>query len=247
MQRSRPCLRLRSRHLVIGSSHRVVYDRIMQSPARRHTVDPSSAEGVAAQYTPGDEPGPADRAVGSDRIFREVAAARVEPALAAEHTRQRRPIQPDEPDQERSDRGAGVPQRRANAHRRSSPLKSSVISLTRSWLFAPTIGALATRTVSRPCPASATCRHAALSTRRARLRCTAPPTRLPATTATRSDPGARNTITRFPRAGRPVSRICLISRERTGYAVSAGQTVKLARPLRRRAARIDRPARVRMR
>lgn len=185
----------------------------------------------------------------ADGVFGVLAAGRMESALTAEGTRKRDSIQANERDQGDPYRGSPPPDSLANDHHRFSFLlvRRFVISLTRSWVVAVRIAALATRTASEPGAKAATCGHAARSTRRARFRSTAPPRRFPATTASRSGPGARNTTTRFPWDERPSSRIRLISSERTSLAVSAGQTARRARPLRRRAPRIDRPARVRMR
>lgn len=219
----------------------------MQSYTLRDSVDAPAPEWIAAQYAPAGEARASDRPVHPDCVLREVTATRVKPALPAERSGEDPAIDMDQRYQRTPDWPAHAPDHLANTHGRSFPLKSSVISSTRSWLFAPTMGARATRTASRPRAACAACCQAARSTRRARFRCTAPPTRLPAIAATRSGPGVRNSMTRSPRTGRTVSRIPLISRERTPQAVSAGQTVKRARPLRRRAARIERPARVRMR
>jgi len=98
-----------------------------------------------------------------------------------------------------------------------SARRSSVISATRSCVFAPRMAARATRTVSCPFPIlGATSNHAARRMRRARFRFTALPTLRPATNAAAPVPGARNTTTRLPCNGRPRSNTRLTSRERIG-------------------------------
>jgi hypothetical protein len=113
----------------------------------------------------------------------------------------------------------------------------------------------------------ATARQASRRTRRARLRCTAPPTRRPATKAAASPSGLGRTYstTRLPAARRPSSsapRTLLLGRapRRRACAVTprgwlahsrraprARQAESRLRPLDRRRARMARPARVRMR
>ena len=204
---------------------------------------PPCPEWVAAQDTPDRQPRAADGSVRSDRVLREVAAARVETALSAEHTRRTWP-----------DTGA-----RARSAARAPELRSATSPRARSSVprSVQEFGHLAHQILAlgaddrrprhqdrvAPVTVCSTWRQASRSTRRARLRWTAPPTRFPAITATRSAPGARNTMTRSPRAGRPASRIRLISRERTvrRFRRSDGQTsAALATP-----SREDRPARAR--
>src|SRR3990172_5166898 len=144
---------LRSRHRVIGFGQMCVYDRIMQRGPFRYGIDPTLSERISPQSPPrcqGDTP---DRAVGADGVFGVVAATRVEATLPPEDTRQRRSVEADRYNEERARGCSGVPREIAERRHRSLPflpLRSSAISLTRSWVLAAAIDALATSTASEP-------------------------------------------------------------------------------------------------
>jgi hypothetical protein len=152
----------------------------------------------------------------TDRLLRKRATAGLESAATAEDPRERDAVHRDHPDQRDPHRSAGRPETAPDGVHEVAPRRSSVISATRSCVFAPRMAVRATRTASYPFPIPrATSDHAARRMRRARFRSTAVPTLRPATNATAPVPGARNTITRLPCNGRPSSSTRRTSRERT--------------------------------
>src|SRR4051794_33265458 len=191
----------------------------MRSDVWRHVVHAASTERVAAQNPPDAKDRAADEPVCSDRTLRVQAAAGVEPALPAERAAKHEPVRTDRTDRERPNGRAGAPSELA--HHQAEPFDSSVVtSPPTPRLEAPSTAARATSPASL-CPTSGrTSAHAARRIRRARFRWPAPPIRLLATTASRPDPGARNTTTRRPRITRSPPRMSEISRERTALVRS---------------------------
>ena len=144
--------------------------------------------------------------------------------------------------------GADVPHDASDGCHRPIPPRwsSSVISVIRSWVRASRMASRATRTTSCPStPRGATSRIAARRTRRARFRL-----------HRAADLLARDQR-ELPRTGSdkqyhplPVDRLRIIedALDRPGtHRCGQPETLRRLRPLRRRAARIDRPARVRIR
>jgi hypothetical protein len=199
-----------------------------------HAVEAASPEGIAAQDAPRSEDHTSHHPVRADRILRVMAAARLEPALATEHAGEREPIGSDQADRRSTQGRRQGPQDRAHRHR-LTPFMTDLISSATSCDRALAMASRATSTTSRSPSIGRASAHAARSTRRARLRCTAPPTRLPATTASRPLPGRSNTSTRDARCGLQVSRISSISRECTVTRSrrSNGQTRAALAPARR--------------
>lgn len=124
--------------------------------------------------------------------------------------RRDKPIPPDQPDQQQSNRSTYSSQHASDAfHGPSIPARwaSSVISTTSSCDLAPRISGRATNTMSKSSLArTSRSRHAARRIRRARLRSTALPTRRPATEATTPEPGAANSTSRGPLTRLPFER-----------------------------------------
>jgi hypothetical protein len=170
-------------------------------------VDAPGAERIAAKDAPRGECRPHHGTPNPDGVLRVVRTRGVETALATEPPGERRAIHADEPDLERANGCASRPQGTASHEGTDgSRRSSSVISATRSRVFAPRMASRATMTTSFPSPTiGATSRQASLRIRLARLRSTAPPTRREATTATPLEPGARNSTTRSACNDRPTS------------------------------------------
>jgi hypothetical protein len=161
-----------------------------------------------------------------DGLFRVARTCGGETALSAQPPGERQAIKRDRAEKYPPRRSAGRPKDASDErHRRISPRSSSsVISSIRSWVRAPRMVSRATTTTSCPStPRGATSRSAARSTRRARFRCTAPPTFLPATSADPPDPRATNNTTRLPCTGRPSRNTLWIARVRTCRSAGDGQ------------------------
>ena len=128
-----------------------------------------------------------------DRSLGVVRARGVEAALAAEPARQRDAVQADASEQRQHGR-ARPPSTRCGAHGhvRDHLRAREQLGHLRHQILRPGAADRGSwrprRRRIRPRPA-ATSRHAARRMRRARLRCTAPPTRRPATKASRPGPG----------------------------------------------------------
>ena len=156
----------------------------------------------------------------------------MEPAPGHEQSARGESVRADQGQEHRSERSAGPPR---GAPKRPphwiipARVKSSSISLTRSWLLARSNGPRATRTTSLP-PAvrGQSCLQASRSNRRARLRATAPPIRRPATHAARegSPPGARYSITRLERCEEPARRTRRISRPERSLGGEPGPALR---------------------
>jgi hypothetical protein len=170
-------------------------------------IDPTGRE----RATPGDPPGRQGRSpdgtVQPDGLRRVTRAARVEPALSAQPAGEQQPVQADQSQQQRARGSARSPGDAPDpGHDAITPARVSNPSTsgTSSCVRAAPIVLRATSAMSNPSRTlGASSRHTARSTRRTRLRTTAPPTRLPATNATAPEPGATNTTTRSPCTGWP--------------------------------------------
>jgi hypothetical protein len=156
--------------------------------------------------------------VGPDGLPRVGRTGWVEPAPPAEHRPEGRPVDADGSQQDRPQGPPRDPRRAAESLPHGiipARVNRSSISRTRSWFLARPNGPRATNTTSWPCEVRGqSCRQASRSRRLARLRATAPPTRLPATHAARDEPvpGARYSITRLDRWGVPLRRTRRMSR-----------------------------------
>ena len=232
-------------------------------------------ERVAPAEPPHGKPAATARAMHPDRLQRISTARRVEPAARPEHRTDEPPVDGDQPDEQprrqlpphlHRPRGTPLLVHSAPPCRRSNDRITWPSSAAKSTWRAVAAGGLARNT--RRLPAGSECRYPAarcLSRRLTLLRTTAGPTARLTVKPIRGGSATSSRTRRWPTSsGRPILRPALIAawnsvrrrirapdgstgRHRREGIGSAGQTLTRARPLRRRAARMARPARVRMR
>ena len=235
---------------------------------RRHVGDPARGPRVAPTEPTQRQPPAAERTVAFDGDQGVLRTARVEPARGGRHRRDDQLVGPDEQHQGTTGRATQHLDRR---HRdrtapRSRSLRSTVPSADRRSeesvsKSAEPAGGRARTTMSTPAGSESRIWITnPRSRRRTVLRTTAPPTAFDTTKPTWASDGAvslptslsrgRQCTTTVVRPARTPPRIVRgkspARRIRSG-AGSTGQAESSARPLRRRPARIARPARVRIR
>ena len=232
-------------------------------------------ERVAPAEPPYGQPAAPARAMHPDRLQRIRAARRVEPATRPEHRTDKPPVNGDQPDEQprrqlpqhlHRPRGTLLLVHSAPPCRRSRDRTTWPSSAARSTWLAVAAGGLARNT--RRLPAGSDWRYPAARCRSRRLTrflTTAGPTARLTVKPIRGGSAIPCRTRRWPTSsGRPALLPALIAawnsvrrrirapdgstgRHRRAGSGSAGQTLTRARPLRRRAARMARPARVRMR